>query len=68
MKLHRDLGTQKSAYFMAQRIRKAWESSQGKMFGHVEVDEVFFGSKKSDKPKSQREAIKRSSLEVSKLF
>lgn len=38
MKLHRDLGiTQKSAYFMGQRIRKAWESSQGKMFGHVEV-------------------------------
>lgn len=27
MKLHRELGiTQKSAYFMAQRLRKAWES------------------------------------------
>ena len=32
MRLHRDLGiTQKSAYFMAQRLREAWSDPEGGM-------------------------------------
>lgn len=43
MKLHRELGiTQMSAYFMVQRLRKAWESDTGEMFGSVKVGEAYF--------------------------
>lgn len=45
MKLHRDLNmTQKSAYFMAQRLREAWAVDDGEvMGGPVEADEAYFG-------------------------
>ena len=46
MKLHRDLGiTQKSAYFMAQRLREAWSEPPSDMDGPVEVDETYMGGK-----------------------
>ena len=46
MKLHRDLGiTQKSAYFMAQRLREAWSDMPIGMAGPIEVDETFMGGK-----------------------
>ena len=46
MKLHRDLKiTQKSAYFMAQRLREAWTEGHGGMAGPVEVDETHIGGK-----------------------
>ncbi|WP_419854310.1 IS1595 family transposase [Candidatus Poriferisodalis sp.] len=46
MKLHRDLDiTQKSAYFLAQRLREAWSDMGGDMAGPVEVDETFVGGK-----------------------
>ena len=46
MKLHRDLNiTQKSAYFLAQRLREAWSDMGGDMAGPVEVDETFVGGK-----------------------
>ena len=46
MKLHRDLNiTQKSAWHLAHRIRKAWESEQGLFGGPVEVDETYVGGK-----------------------
>ena len=58
MRLHRELGiTQKSAYFMGQRIRAACESETGKMFGPVEVDEAFFGGKRKNMPKEKREQL-----------
>ena len=43
----RDLGiTQKSAWFMLQRIRKVLQDTKtGKVGGHVEVDETFIGGK-----------------------
>ena len=45
MKLHRDLGvTQRAAWFMLHRLRKAWESSGPTGFnGPVEADETYVG-------------------------
>ena len=56
MKLHRDLKiTQKSAWFMAHRIRDALGAPGGSLFaGPVEVDESYFGGKEKNKPVSQR--------------
>ena len=58
MKLHRDLEiTQKSAWFLAQRLRKAL-AEDGKLFrGPVEVDETYFGGKRKNMPKHKREEL-----------
>ena len=50
MRLHRDLKiTQKSAYFMAQRLREAWSESLTDMAGPLEVDETFVGGRERNK-------------------
>lgn len=49
MKLHRDLGiTQKSAWHMLQRIRKAYEEINFMFGGESEVDESYFGGKRKN--------------------
>ena len=55
MKLHRDIGVpQKTAWFMLQRIRKAWESDDGPFAGPIEVDETYMGGKERNKHKSKK--------------
>ena len=55
MKLHRDLGiTQKSAWFMAHRLREAMESEAGLFAGPVEAGETFIGGKEANKHTHKR--------------
>ena len=55
MKLHRDLGiSQPSAWHLAHRIRKAWETDGGLFGGPVEVDEAYFGGKEANKHSSRK--------------
>ena len=49
MRLHRELGIgQQAAWFMAHRIREAYEQ-QGAFLGPVEVDEAYFGGLEKNK-------------------
>ena len=55
MKLHRDLGiTQKSAWFMAHRIRDAMKPGRSMFKGPVEIDEVFMGGKRRNMSNKRR--------------
>ena len=58
MKLHRDLGvTQKTAWFLAQRLRISMFRDGGPFEGPVEVDETYMGGKRKNMPKSKREQM-----------
>ena len=55
MRLHRDLNiTQRSAWFMAQRLREAWNEGIPEMAGTFEVDETFMGGKEKNKHKDKK--------------
>ena len=60
MKLHRDLDiSQKSAWYLAHRLREAWQSDGGEMFaGPVEVDETYIGGKRKNMSKAKRKQLK----------
>ena len=58
MKLHRDLGiTQKSAWHMAHRLRRAFAEKGGPFAGPVEVDESYFGGKRKNMSNAKRKAL-----------
>ena len=59
MKLHRDLGvTQKTAWHLAHRIRKALGRGEAPFRGPVEVDETFMGGKRKNMSHARRKALK----------
>jgi len=54
MKLHRDLAiTQKTAWFMAHRLREAWRLEVAEFSGPVEVDETYVGGIDRNRHKSR---------------
>ena len=58
MKLHRDLDiTQKSAWHLAHRLRKAFEGGGSIFAGPVEVDETYMGGRRANMPKAKREKL-----------
>ena len=67
--LHRTLGvTQKTAWFMLQRIRLALQGEgSGKLSGEVEADETYIGGKARFMHKSKREAMIKGRGSVGKV-
>ena len=61
MKLHRDLKvTQKTAWFLAHRIRKAFaddDDDGGPFSGPVEVDETYVGGRRANMSNAKRKAL-----------
>ncbi len=58
MKLHRDLGiTQKSAWFLAQRLRAALSEDSKLFSGPVEVDETYLGGKRKNMSNVKRKEL-----------
>ena len=59
MKLHRDLNiTQKSAWFMAHRIREALMRDTPTFSGPAEADETYMGGLRKNMPKAKRKGLK----------
>ena len=59
MKLHRDLDiTQKSAWYLAHRLREAFSGDPNPFSGPVEVDEVYIGGKRKNMSSKRRKGLK----------
>ena len=71
MKLHRDLGiSQKSAWFLAHRIREMWRRDETKddvFLGPIEADEAFVGGKIGKMSASRRKKFKGGGPFVNKI-
>lgn len=58
MRLHRELGiTQKSAWFMLHRLRKAAENGRSVFSGPVEVDETSIGGRRANMSNAERKRL-----------
>ncbi len=58
MKLHRDLSiNQRSAWFLAHRLRVALSEDRGVFDGPVEVDETYMGGKRKNMSNAKRKAL-----------
>ena len=63
MKLHRDLQIiQKTAWFLAHRLRQAWAVEQAQFAGPVEVDEAYVGGKEANKHESKKRRAGRGTV------
>ena len=60
IQLHKDLGiTQKSAWFLAHRIRESWSGKEANFGGVVEVDETFVGGLEKNKHGLKKKRVGR---------
>ena len=65
MKIHRDLHvTQKTAWFIVQRLRESWRTLAGAdaMEGPVEIDEAFIGGREKNKHADKKHTTKKTAV------
>ena len=63
MKLHRELEvTQKTAWYLAQRIRETWADNAGPFVGPVEVDETYIGGKRKNMSNAKQRQLKHEAV------
>ncbi|MYG10903.1 MAG: IS1595 family transposase [Rhodobacteraceae bacterium] len=69
MKLHRELEiTQKSAWLLVSKLRKAYEVKDSKLKGIVEVDETYMGGKEANKHESKKLKAGRGTVGKTAVF
>jgi len=63
MQLAKEIGvTQKSAWFMLQRLREACGGNCGKLAGIIEIDEAYIGGKETNKHESKKQKTGRGTI------
>ena len=63
MKLHRELEvTQKTAWYLAQRIRETWSDNAGPFSGPAECDESYIGPKRKNLSNAKRRELKKAGV------